>query len=416
MDRDLSAIKDNILREFTLREKEFKEDIASRNDASFRRKIEGMLKVILREARITLDDSEREDVISDIVSYFLGLGPIEKLIKDADVSEIMINGKDAVYIEKKGNIELTDIVFNSDEQLDYFIDKIVSPMGRRVTEYTPFVDARLRDGSRVNIVKSPISSIGPVITIRKFSHRILNINELVKLGTLSIQAADFLKACVVARINLLVSGAASSGKSTLLNALGSFIPEKERVITIEDTLELCLGKKHTIPLETRSSNIEGKGEIDISALVKNSLHMRPDRIIIGEVRSGEVLDMIQAMNTGHDGSMSTLHANSALEALDRLEILSLMGADNISSEVAKRQIINTIDLIVHTTRFTDGSRRVTAISEVVKGKDYALAEIFIFKDDPNGKGNLQYTGKAPSFYNKLKQKAGYICKEFEQIG
>ena len=410
MEEHLSSQKEDILQKLKEKAEQLKIDFANLDESHFRRRVEAIFKSILKENRISLSPHEQEEVLSEIISHLLGLGPIDKLLKDANISEIMVNGPREVYVEKNGLLELTEITFKDEEHLAYFIEKIISPLGRRVSEFEPYVDARLKDGSRVNIVRSPVSSVGTILTIRNFSRRILNINDLINLGTLDDLTAAFLKACVVARLNILISGGASSGKTTLLNVLGSFIPEGERVITIEDTREFHFPREHTVYLETRPSTIEGKGEITIRDLVRNSLHMRPDRIIVGEVRSDEVLDMIQAMNTGHDGSMTTLHANSPLEVLDRLEMLTLMGSLNMSSEVAKRQIISAIDLIIHMSRFPDGSREITQISQILKSQEYSLQDIFIFEENM---GKLRPTGNLPIFYLKLKNKADYVCKEFE---
>jgi len=414
MEGNFNKLKDFILKQVVERSMEFKIDLLKFEEGEFRRRIDMAFKSILRENRISLKPSEQQEVRNEIMSYFLGLGPIDKLLKDPDVSEIMINGPRQVYVEKKGNIELTDIFFRDDEHLLYFVERILSSMGRQLTELEPYIDARLNDGSRVNLVKSPVSSTGPILTIRKYSHRILNIDELINLGTLNSLAAEFLKACVISRVNLLVCGGAGSGKTTLLNALVSLAPEKERIITIEETRELQINRKHWVPLETRPPNIEGKGEITIRDLLRNSLHMRPDRIIVGEVRSSEVLDMIQAMNTGHDGSMTTLHANSTLDAIERLEVLSLMSSVNISSEVAKRQIISALDLIIQIERLPDGSRKIIQISEIEKAKEYVLKDIFVLEEDSNGVGWLKFTGNIPKFYSRLRRKANYSSKEFEQ--
>jgi pilus assembly protein CpaF len=323
----------------------------------------------------------------------------------------MVNGPREVYIEREGRLEPTDIRFRDEQHLNYFIEKIVSPLGRRVTELEPYIDARLKDGSRVNIVKPPISPSGAIITIRKFSHRILRIDDLINLKTLERPTAEFLGACVLSKLNIVISGGAGTGKTTLLNILASFIPETERAVIIEDTREIHLSKRNTVFLETRPANIGGTGEITIRDLLRNALHMRPDRIIIGEVRSDEVLDMIQAMNTGHEGSMVTIHANSALETLDRLEVLALLGRANISSEVVRRQLITAFDLIVHLVRLPDGSRRIVQISEMLKSKEYSLQDICILKEET---GELKFTGKVPTFYPRLKTKGNYFLKEFEQ--
>lgn len=388
------------------------------NKEKLHKEIDRLLTFILKTEKHYphIDHSQRENIISEVISEVIGLGPIEQLLKDPAVLEIMINGSNQVYIEKEGKLELTPIRFDNQEHLMYFIDKIVSPLGRRVTELDPYVDARLNDGSRVNIVRSPIVLRGPIVTIRKFSKYILNVEDLVRLETLSREVSLFLDACVKSRLNILLSGGAGSGKTTTLNVLGAFIPEDERVIVIEDIAELRLDKQHVINLETRPSNIEGKGEITIRGLVKNTLHMRPDRIIIGEVRGEEVLDMLQAMNTGLDGSMTTLHANSPEEALERLEMLTLMGGTNITAEVAKKQIIYGINLIIHLAKFSDGSRKIVRISEVVKEKisDFSLKNIFILEGyDSNEPRQLRFSGIVPTFYPRLKH-AGFIMDIFEK--
>ncbi len=415
MQRDHQKLKEDILRQLYTRLRKIEVDFSEIDRASFRKKIEPIFNSVLKENRgFLLSPQEQEEILEEVISEILGLGPIEKLLKDPEVLEIMVNGPNQIYVERKGKIELTGITFKNTEHLLHFIERILSPLGRRVTEFEPYIDARLKDGSRVNIVRSPVSSIGPILTIRKFSHKRLSIDELILLGTLNESIAEFLKACVICRLNILISGGTSSGKTTILNALASFIPQDERVITIEDTLELCLLNRHTIPLEARPPSIEGKGEITIRDLLKNALHMRPDRIIVGEVRFDEVLDMLQAMNVGHQGSMTTLHANSSLEALDRLELLALMGGLNISSEVARRQVISAIDLIVHMVRYPDGSRRISQISEVLKTKELLLQDIFVLKEDSCGKLVLEFTGKIPSFYPRFKEKANFFCEEFER--
>ena len=403
----IHEIKEEMLKEAIARSRDFGLDSVNSEDPMFRKKIESMVKVILKDANISVTNEEREEILSEVISHFIGLGPIEKLLKDPAVTEIMVNGPKEVYIETNGNLELTDITFKDEEQLAYFLERILSPVSRRITEYEPYVDARLKDGSRVNIVRSPVSSVGPLLTIRKFSRSVLSAEDLINVGTLNQLAKEFL-ACVISRLNILISGGAGSGKTTMLNMLSSFIPKKERVITIEDTRELKLTNKHAVSLETRPPNIEGKGEITIRNLVRNALHMRPDRIIVGEVRSDEVLDMVQAMNTGHDGSMTTLHANSTQEAMDRLEILALMGGANMSSEVARRQIINAVDLVIHMARFPDGSRKLISIAEMVKAKDYETKEILTFDESKNG---LRFIGNIPAFCDRLKKESGYSLKD-----
>jgi len=417
MNENLKNIKENVIRQLVGKEEEFDVSYTDFSDPNFPRRVETLVKAILRNDKVTLSESDHNKILGEVTSYLIGWGPLNVLLKDPDVSEIMVNGPHEIYVEKKGSLEKTDLKFKDEHQLEFFIDKIVSPVGKRISQFEPYVDARMEDGSRVNIIKAPVSNMGSILTIRKLNFRKLNLQDLVELNTLSAPVADFLAACVKARINILISGGAGSGKTTLLNALGSLIPNNERVITIEDTRELSLEREHTIPLETRTANIEGKGEITIRYLIRNALHMRPDRIIVGEVRSVEVLDIIQAMNTGHEGSLTTLHANSALEALDRLEVLSILGNSNMSGEVAKRQIISAIDLIIQIQRLSDGSRKVVQISEVVKTKEeqyreYQLQDIAVLADRTT-QGSSVFTSTAPSFYAHLKKKVSYSCDDFE---
>lgn len=408
MGADLNLLKENVLKSLVDKASDFNINFYQLDESIFRKRIETILRSIIREQKIALSHQEQKEVLREIASYIFGLGPIDSLLRDAEVTEIMINGPYEVYIEKNGNIERTGISFRDNEHLAYFVERIVSPLGRRVTELEPYVDARLKDGSRVNIVRSPISSMGYVVTIRKFSRRVLTIEDLIGLGTLDEYSAEFLKCCVISRLNILIVGGASSGKTTLLNVLVSFIPQTNRVITIEDTRELHLPGKHVVPLETRLPNIEGKGEITIRDLIRNSLHMRPDRIIIGEVRSDEVWDMVQAMNTGHDGSMTTLHANSAVEALDRLELLAVMGSPNISMEIAKRHITNAIDLIVHISRLNDGSRKILKICGLVKSKQLLLEDVFIFNKNENRLINAKPIENIADFCMGLKVKQSHV--------
>jgi pilus assembly protein CpaF len=399
-----SQIRSEILRRLSEREKEFKQDFIKTDDTVFRNKIESMFKHVLREARIQLDPAEQNELFEDVLSHFFGLGPLDKLLKDPDISEIMVNGPNQVFIERHGRIELCDLRFTDEDQLSHYIERILSPMGRRVTEFEPCVDARLKDGSRINVVRSPVSGIGPVISIRKFVYRKLGAEDLISSGSVTDEAVAFLKACVEARLNILVSGGAGAGKTTLLNVLFSFIAQHERVITIEDTRELRCAHVHTVPMETRPPNIEGKGEITIRDLFRNALHMRPDRIIVGEVRSDEVIDMIQSMNTGHEGSMTTLHANSPLEALDRLEILALMGKSNISSDVIKRQIIGVIDIIVQLARLPDGSRKVVKVSSLLKDKEYSVQDIFCWNEDAS---RLEPSPTKPQICSRIERSSPY---------
>ncbi len=412
MERELNRLKQEILKQILEKGHQYGIDPAKIDEVHFHRRIETVFRSILKENRdVLLNRQEQEKVLGEIMSELLGLGPIDQLLRDPTITEIMINGPKQVYIERAGKIEATDITFRDEEHLSYYVEKIVSPVGRSVTEFEPYIDARLKDGSRVNVVRSPITAKGPLVTIRKFSGCVFKIEDLVNNKALTPMAADFLKACVIARLSTLISAGSNCGKTTLLNALAAFIPEGERIITIEDTRELHIDRAHTIFLETRPPNIEGKGEITIRELVRNSLHMRPDRIIIGEVRSSEVLDMIQAMNTGHEGSMTTFHANSPMDALDRLEVLTLMGSNNISSEVAQRQIITAIDLVIQLARFADGTRMIVEIGEVIKCKEYKIQDIFAYDEDSR---TLKLTGNIPTFYSALKRKANYFAQEFEK--
>lgn len=351
-----------------------------------------------------------QKVIQELINDVTGYGPINPLLLDSDVTEVMVNGPDMVYVEKKGKIQLTDIKFSDDDQVMQVIDKIVAPLGRRIDESSPMVDARLPDGSRVNAIIPPLSLNGPVLTIRKFSKVPYTIEDLINMKSLNREMAVFLNACVKARLNVFISGGTGSGKTTTLNVLSSFIPNDERIVTIEDAAELQLGQEHVVSLESRPPNIEGTGEIPIRDLVKNSLRMRPDRIIVGECRGGEALDMLQAMNTGHDGSLATGHANSPRDMLARLETMVLMAGVDLPVKAIRQQIVGALDLIVQQARFKDGTRRITNITEVqdMEGDVVVLQDIFAFKQegiDIDGKiiGELAPTGIRPRFYDKFKQ-------------
>jgi pilus assembly protein CpaF len=371
--------------------------------------IEEKFDAVLAEDHIVLSRLERQRLFEQIVAEILGYGPLEPLLRDDTITEIMVNGPKKVYIERNGKIERTNVVFEDDEHLMRIIERIVAPLGRRVDESMPYVDARLPDGSRVNIVIPPISLIGPVVTIRKFYRTPLTVEDLIRLGSATPEVMEFLKACVQAKINIVVSGGTGSGKTTMLNILSGFIPEGERIITIENAAELQLRQEHVVTLETRPPNIEGKGEITMRDLVINALRMRPDRIIVGECRGGEAFDMLQAMNTGHEGSMTTIHANSPRDALARLENMVLMAGTDLPHRAIREQIAMAIDLIVQTARMRDGSRKIVSLTEVqgLEGEVITTTELFKFEHYgmEGGKivGRLVPTGIRPRFIDRLEE-------------
>ncbi len=375
--------------------------------AEVRQTIREMYDAILEEERIVLSRVERERLFEQIVAEILGLGPLEPLLADESITEIMVNGPKMVFVERKGKLERVNVTFESDEHVMRIIERIVAPLGRRIDESSPMVDARLKDGSRVNAVIPPISLVGPVLTIRKFFKHPLTVEDLIRYGSVTPEAMEFLKACVVAALNIVISGGTGTGKTTFLNILSGFIPHDERIITIENAAELQLRQEHVVTLESRPPNIEGKGEISIRDLVINSLRMRPDRIVVGECRGGEALDMLQAMNTGHDGSMTTLHANNTREALSRLETMVLMAGMELPHRAIREQIASAIDLIVQLERMRDGSRRVVAITEVqgMEGDVVVTSDIFKFEQVgfENGKviGRLRPTGIRPKFMERI---------------
>lgn len=363
---------------------------------------------VLDENPFAIPQGEKPRLIADIRDEVLGLGPIEALRKDDAIIEIMVNGPRQVFVERMGKLELTDAKFHDTAHLMNIIERILTPLGRRVDESSPLVDARLEDGSRVNIIIPPLSLVGPCLTIRKFSKTPLSVDNLISFGTMDEKMATFLRACVKARINILVSGGTGSGKTTTLNVISSFIPEGERIVTIKDAAELRLQQQHVVTLEARPANLEGKGAITIRDLVRNALRMRPDRIIVGEVRTGEALDMLQAMNTGHDGSLTTAHANSPRDVLSRLETMVMMSGLELPERAIREQISSAIDLIIHQARLRDGSRKITYITEVQKmeGTTITTQDIFRFEQtgfDNNGKilGHFVPTGLRPSFLEKF---------------
>ncbi len=358
--------------------------------------------------KLQLPSQVRDQLFDEIIDELLGFGPIQALLNEPDISEVMVNGHLNVYIEKQGIVSKTDITFENDDQVLRLIDRIILPLGRRIDADSPTVDARLPDGSRVNAVIPPVAIDGPTITIRKFIKDRLKINELLTIGSITRGMAEFLRACIISRLNIIISGGTGSGKTTLLNALSSFIPTTERIITIEDAAELQLQQSHVVRMETKPPNVEGRNAVVIRDLVRNSLRMRPDRIIVGEVRGGEALDMLQAMNTGHDGSLTTLHANSPRDALSRLETMCLMSGMDLPLKSIREQVASAIDLIVHIARMRDGSRKVTSISEVagMEGATVVMTEIFRFEQTgitQDGKviGDLKATGIRPLFTPRL---------------
>ncbi|MGE5553698.1 MAG: CpaF family protein [Betaproteobacteria bacterium] len=373
-------------------------------------KLEAVIQGVLEAEAPQLTRTERQALTGEIIDEVLGFGPINGLLNDSSVSEVMVNGPRQVYVERHGKLELTDVVFRDNAHVMHVIEKIVAPIGRRIDESSPMVDARLPDGSRVNAIIPPLSLVGPCITIRKFSRDPFTIKDLIRFGTLTEQMAWFLEACVKSRLNIIVSGGTGSGKTTTLNVLSSFIPNDERIITVEDAAELQLRQEHVVSLESRPPNIEGKGGVTIRDLVRNCLRMRPDRIVVGEVRGGEALDMLQAMNTGHDGSLTTGHANSPRDMLARLETMVLMAGMDLPVRAIREQIASAIDVIIQQARLRDGSRKITHITEVqgMEGDTIVLQDVFVFEQrgvDENGRilGRLRPTGIRPKFVEKFIQ-------------
>jgi pilus assembly protein CpaF len=377
----------------------------SLEDAELQQYVKDELRKIIEEEEIPLTLTERARLVQEIIDDVLGLGPIEKFLNDAAVTEIMVNGPEKIYVERQGKLTLTGSRFSDEEHLRRVIERIVTKVGRRIDESSPLVDARLSDGSRVNAIIPPLAVNGSSLTIRKFGQVPLTVNNLISLGSMSPEMAELLQACVRARLNIIVSGGTGTGKTTMLNVLSSFLPSDERIVTIEDAVELQLQQDHVVRLESRPRNIEGKGEITIRDLVRNSLRMRPDRIVIGEVRGGESLDMLQAMNTGHDGSISTVHANSPRDAISRLETLVLMAGMDLPLRAIREQIASAVNVIVHISRLRDGTRRVTHVTEVqgMEGDIVTLQDAFTFDYsagiDANGRflGRAQPTGVRPRF-------------------
>jgi len=388
--------------------------ISTADPAEIRQSIRELLDQILQQEGIVLSRVERQRLFDQIAAEILGFGPLQPLLEDDSITEIMVNGPKQIYVERAGKLYKTPITFEDDEHVMRIIERIVAPLGRRVDEASPYVDARLPDGSRVNIVIPPIALNGPVITIRKFYKTPLTIEDLIRFGSITPEVVQFLEACVKARLNIIVAGGTGSGKTTLLNILSSFIPNDERIVTIENAAELQLRQEHVVRLESRPPNIEGEGEVSIRDLVINSLRMRPDRIIVGEVRGGEALDMLQAMNTGHEGSMTTLHSNSPRDTLARLETMVLMAGMELPTRAIREQIASAVDLIVYQSRMRDGSRKVVAISEIagMEGDVISMTDLFVFEHGGyrEGKvhGRLRPTGLRPKFMDKIRAAGIYL--------
>jgi pilus assembly protein CpaF len=374
--------------------------------------ISGQIDTLITEFGAPLTGNERRTFIREVIGDVMGLGPIEPFLADPGISEVMVNGTQPIYVERSGKLVPTDVRFNTEEHLRRVIDRIVSGVGRRIDEASPMVDARLADGSRVNAVIPPLAVDGSALTIRKFANDRLGVERLIELGAITKPVADILGAAVKGALTILVSGGTGTGKTTLLNILSSYIPDDERIVTIEDAVELQLRQRHVVRLESRPANIEGRGEVSIRDLVRNSLRMRPDRIIVGEVRGAEALDMLQAINTGHDGSLATVHANTPRDALARVETMVLMAGYDLPLRAIRDQIASGLDLIVQLTRFRDGSRRVTQVSEVtgMEGDVISLSDLYAFDhaagvdEDGRVRGSLQPTGIRPTFLERLAER------------
>lgn len=370
--------------------------------------IHELLDVYYQQTRLALPPTVKEQLFRDVFDELLGFGPIQSLLDDPTVTEIMVNSKDLVYIEQEGKLLQTQVKFEDDQQVMQVIERIIMPLGRRIDADSPMVDARLPDGSRVNAIIPPVAIDGPSITIRKFGKGKLPVSQLIEYGTITPQIAEFVRACVVSKLNILVSGGTGTGKTTLLNVFSGFIPEEERIVTIEDAAELKLQQRHVVRLETKPANLDGEGAVSIRDLVRNALRMRPDRIVVGEVRGGEAMDMLQAMNTGHDGSLTTLHANSPRDTISRLETMCMMAGMEIPLKVVRQQIASAIDLIIQLTRLKDGTRKISSVTEVagMEGEVVTLSEIYKFDQTgigPEGRvlGEIRPQGIRPFFMHRL---------------
>ncbi|MDO9087835.1 MAG: CpaF family protein [Anaerolineaceae bacterium] len=390
--------------------------------AEVKKTIQELFEQILNEENIILSRPERSRMFEQISAEILGFGPLQRLLEDESITEIMVNGAKKIYIERFGKIIREPMAFENNEHVMRIIERIVSPLGRRIDESSPYVDARLPDGSRVNAIIPPLSLVGPVLTIRKFAKTPITVENLIDFGSITSEAIRFLDACVKSRINVVISGGTGSGKTTLLNILSGFIPADERIVTVENAAELQLRQEHVVTLESRPENIEGKGEVTIRQLVINTLRMRPDRIIVGEIRDEAALDMLQAMNTGHDGSMTTLHSNSPRDTLARLETMTLMAGMDLPVRAIREQVASAIELIVHQSRMRDGTRKVTHITEVsgMEGDIISMTDIFNFEQAgfENGKvvGRLRPTGLRPKFIDKIEQSGIHLSPSVFGIG
>jgi pilus assembly protein CpaF len=407
----LNTIREKVHRRLLL---ELSPSVRTDNFEEVERALRRIFGEVLAEENLPLSRAERADLFAQIVATVLGFGQLEPLLQDETITEVLVNGPEQVFVERRGKLERTDIRFRNVEELMRIIERIVAPLGRRVDESSPLVDARLPDGSRVNVIIPPLSLVGPCLSIRKFSRGVYSMDRLVQIDTLTKEMGDFLRACVLARLNVVVAGGTSTGKTTMLNILSGFIPDNDRIVTIEDSAELQLQQEHVVRLEARPPNVEGKGQVTIRQLVINSLRMRPDRIVVGEVRGGEALDMLQAMNTGHDGSLTTAHANSPRDTLRRVETMVLMAGMDLPLRAVREQIAAAFDLIVQLERLPDGARRVTEISEVqgMEGDAIVMQTIFRYVQTEYRDGRVQGyftgTGIRPKFMEKLESWGLYL--------
>ncbi len=385
------------------------------NTALIQRQVDELLSGVLDGEGVVMGRQERARLLEVILHDITGLGPLEDLLAETDISEIMVNGPKQIYVERKGKLTKVPTTFLNDEHAARIIDRIIAPLGRRVDESSPMVDARLKDGSRVNVIIRPISLLGPVITIRKFAKERITIDDMIRFGTVTREMADLLNACIKARLNVVVAGGTGSGKTTTLNILSGFIPDDERIVTVENAAELQLRQDHVVTLESRPPSVEGTGEVTMMDLIVNSLRMRPDRVIVGECRGGETLAMLQAMNTGHDGSLTTLHANTPRDAISRIETMCMMAGMDLPIKAIREQTSSAVDLIVQQSRLKDGSRKIINITEVVgmEGDNIQLQDIFVFEQtgvDERGKivGRLRPTGVRPRFIEKFEAYGIYL--------